>query len=194
MTAPAVIKTWHIPIFGFRQTIGQPTGIDKLWSSLRVFSTTSVSVFPPLKWNTDFENISEFIHNHWFPGTDRPEILVYAYSWGCGHGATSLAKGLKRRGLLIDSMVLCDPVYYKWGQWWRALICSPSITIPQNVVEVHSFFQRLNKPQGTSLYAENEERTTIHVAKQLYRSHAYMDEAPEFHSKCLEIAEKFSGR
>ena len=70
---------------------------------------------------------------------------------------------------------------------WRSLIGRPVIRIPSNVRLVDWFWQRQNKPQGHQLVAESV-RTRIMIPRLLKRDHAYMDDASEFHDRCIESA------
>ncbi len=180
------ILNWHIPISGFTQSIDRANGFDKLWLNLRPLVNEETSLLPPQRWNANFSGIAEFIHRM-RPEKQLPDIRVYAYSWGCGHGFQRLSKELWKRGLVIRKAVLCDPVYHSWWRPWRSMIFSPNITIRKNVNHVDWFFQRQNKPQGTTLVAATS-WTTITAGVELNYNHAYMEDAPEFHAKCLEVA------
>jgi len=146
-----MITHWHIPISGFTQTVGHPTGFDTLWQKLRRVTSPQCCLLHPQEWNADWRALAEFISRN---STPVPYICVYAYSWGCGHGAVKLAKELRKRNLVVQCMVLCDPVFHSWVRPWRALVFSPAIRIPDNVRRVEWFFQRQNKPQATTLVAQ----------------------------------------
>ena len=180
------IEKWHIPISGFTQSINRANGFDKLWLKLRSHSSSLVSLMSPQPWNADFSAIAEWIHRM-RPEERTPDIRVYAYSWGCGHGFVKLADELWKRGLKIDYAVLCDPVYHSWWRPWRAMIFSPEIRIPKSVSRIDWFYQRQNHPQATTLKATSD-LTIITEGVELNYEHEYMDDAPEFHAKCLEVA------
>lgn len=184
-----MIERWHIPISGFTQSIDRANGFDRLWKKLRPLVSESCSLLPPQRWNADFSAIAEFVHR--MRPQKSPDIRVYAYSWGCGHGFMQLAKELKRRGLSISHAVLSDPVFHSWWRPWRSVMTgkwSPPIIIPENVHQVYWFYQRQNRPQATELIAKTGV-TVIHAGVRLERNHEWMDDAPEFWAKCLEIAE-----
>ena len=182
-----MIERWHIPISGFTQSIDRANGFDKLWLKLRSVVNEETSLLPPQRWHADFAAIAAFIHR--MRPQKLPDIRVYAYSWGCGHGFITLAKELDKRGLRISHAVLCDPVYHSWWRPWRAMLAgkwSPPLVIPKNVHQVFWFYQRQNRPQATELIAEAG-GTVIHPGVRLGRDHEWMDDAPQFHTKCLEV-------
>jgi len=181
-----VIRIWHVPISGFTQSLERMSGIETLWLKLRQFSQPDISVLSPLQWKSDWRNLAEFMWRTSSP--DDIRVRVYAYSWGCGHGFVRLAKELRKRGIPIDNAVLSDPVYHSWVRPWRAVIFSPAIKIPDNVRRVDWFFQRQNRPQATTLMAQNPEKTIIAKPRELQRTHEYMDDAVEFHEAALSVA------
>ena len=182
-----MINTWHVPISGFTQTLDRSNGIHKLWIKLRSVVDKQTCIIHPQVWNANFAELAEFI---WMmsQGNGVPTIKVYAYSWGCGHGFVRLAKELRKRGLTIQTAVLCDPVFHSWWRPWRAMVFSPNIEIPSNVEEVFWFRQYRNHPQATGLVEEDKDETNIHSPVVLDREHAYMEDAVEFHDMCLRVA------
>lgn len=185
-----MIRQWHIPISGFTQTINRQTGFDRLWKRFRPLASEEVSLLPPQSWNANFSAIAEFIHRM-NSETDPPDIRIYAYSWGCGHGFVRLSRELLKRGLDVHCAVLCDPVYHSWWRPWRALCTgtwAAPIKIPSNVREVFWFRQFQNRPQATEL-AQTGKQTLIHKPTVLKANHEWMDDQAEFHTKCLEVAQ-----
>jgi len=183
------IHKWHILISGFTQTTGKANGFDKLWLKLRPHASTLVTLTQPQEWNSNFKNLASFVERM-KPEEEKPDIRVYAYSWGCGHGFIRLAKELKKRGHKINYAVLCDPVFHSYWRPWRSMLTgkwSPPIKIPDNVGTVFSFKQRQNRPQATELIACSD-NTTLHSMVELKANHAWMDDQPEFHKCCLNVA------
>lgn len=178
-----MIKRWIIPITGFTQDIGRASGFDKLWLKLRPFASETTSVITPQRWRANFDSLADFIGRH---SEDDPEILIAAYSWGCGHGFLQLAKELGDRGLKIRRAILCDPVYHSWWRLWRALYFSPDIKIPRNVGRVSWLWQKRNRPRGTHLRLSRGADTVIDKPVLCNRTHAWMDDAPEFHKMVLD--------
>ncbi len=120
--------------------------------------------------------------------------VIYVCSWGCCHGFVKLAKEQKRRGIAVEYAVFCDPVYYRWGRWWRGLFrgtLNPPIVIPDNVQKVSWFIQRQNVPQAVGELEPADSETVVVKPVLLHCDHAYMDESPEFQKLCLEVAKKF---
>ena len=181
-------KKWIVPITGFTQSIDRPNGFDSLWHKLRELPEldgSSSVVMTPQEWSASFGHIANFIHRH-KNGSEEPLIYVFAYSWGCGRGFIRLAKELKKRGMSIQHAVLCDPVFHSWARIWRSMVFSPAIKIPSNVHRVSWFRQKQNRPRATELVATGK-YTVIDQPIWLKRSHEWMDDAPEFHEKCLEV-------
>lgn len=110
-----MIERWLIPITGFTQDVGHPNGFDRLWLKLREFASETTSVVTPLRWRANFGQLADFIRRQ---SCDNPDIRIFAYSWGCGHGAMLLAKALGQRGLRVRHAVLNDPVYHSWLRPW----------------------------------------------------------------------------
>ena len=59
--------------------------------------------------------------------------------------------------------------------------------LPANVWRVDSFYQRQNTPQGTSIVLKNKVAQQSDPV-QLNYNHQYIDDAPEFHDKVIEVA------
>lgn len=182
------INVFHVPIMGFTQAIDRRSGMENLWLKLReVLTRESHSLIPPQRWLADFDGLAEFIHRNIDPAG---EVRIYAYSWGCGRGALALTKALNRRGVAVSHMVLADPVFHSWLRVWRGIFharLNPPIVYPQNVQHVASFAQRQNTPQGTEIKLKHP-AGIVEEPILLQRSHAYMDDAPEFHTAALAVA------
>ncbi len=183
------VTHWDIVISGFLQSEGKATGMVALWQLLRENAGPSRCVI--LKsWNDSWSDLAERIRRVG-PKRSEPTVCIYAYSWGAGHGAITLAKELRTRGIRVAHMVLCDPVYRSWliSFRWLAMLKSPNITIPDNVNRVSWFRQKKNRPAGHDLHPENG--TQIEAAVWLPLIHQDMDDAPEFHAKCICVAGQF---
>lgn len=193
----------HFAISGFRQNAESWHGIAELVERLRqdghALEACSRVVYQP--WCADWSAIA----NHaWLLGDFygvRPTVAIYGYSWGGGHGAMELARELGRRGIEVRAMVLADPVYrprsaLAWLYSWRALcnlawpiVGEPLIRVPGNVREVWSFHQTQDRPSGHKMISDSRVNgPTIYPRELLRTTHAYIDNAPEFHAKALEIA------
>jgi hypothetical protein len=184
------IDVCHVPICGFRQGLRWPTGTEILWQRLREqHHNGRVAVLDPQCWDDDWEAAAEFMFR-FRPDAGRLRIGCYAYSWGAGWGAIQLARALRRRGLLIDVMVLCDPVYRHRCRIknWRALWPASTILIPANVLQVHWLYQRQSVPRGHEPIAADPARTAIWGGHEIEADHVHMDEHPDYHRLALAVA------
>lgn len=187
-TAP---QTWHICISGFTESTGERTGLFRLWVKLGFLRSPSVQVLL-LSWRAGWPDVAEQIRLATENGSP-PKIYVYAYSWGAGWGFLQLAKQLAERGISIEHVVLCDPVYRPWFFLFRLLALTDvfQINVPPSVKRVTSFFQRQNRPRGHTVVATSS--TRMDAPRELQVIHAYMDDQEEFHESCLEIAYQSMG-
>lgn len=182
------IRKWIICVAGFLQDEGTPGGLVALWRQLH-----SVHAAPDVRvefraWNDRAGPLAELV---WRlrPDTNRPAVVICAYSWG-GASAQNIADQLARRGLVVDQMVLADAVYrhgYCLGNW-RALVPWSQITIPHNVRRVAWFRQKTNRPRGHDLTAADPTKTTIEAATLARVDHKYMDDLREFHVAAMAAA------
>jgi pimeloyl-ACP methyl ester carboxylesterase len=188
----------HQCISGFTQNVGYLHGVMKLSERLRKHSAcdchgTRVELNT---WKSDWKQIAEYYwllsEFHFKPLT----LCVYAYSWGCGWGAMELARNLKNANIRIRAMVLCDPVFRhpEWYMRWKSIVhrdskFEPVIKIPDNVEEVFSFYQTVNRPGGHKLVADGN--TTIHPSIHVKDTiHQKMDDNWKFHLLSLEVANR----
>ena len=185
------IRTRHVCISGFLQSIAKPVGFERLWLKLRRHEkpTSRVSYLP---WNANWSSVAEhFMRTGPADDFTTLTVRVYAYSWGVGNGFMKLARELRKRGMSIEKAVLCDGVYHSGWLPWRAVFSpfwTPRIVVPDNVGEVWWLRQKENKPMGHDILAASCVSTTIHDPRVLSVAHSYMDDAPEFHRLCLQVA------
>lgn len=203
-------RTWGICISGFTQSEATENGVLDLAEKLCRFRSPETSVRYQ-RWCDDFAAVAEHIfavtRNLRRESGDesfRPTILIFAYSYGGGYGAVKLVSELCKRGLLVNAVVLSDPVWRlrlpllgRFGRWIEALASPIALTIigkvkfkAQSIGSIDWFFQRQNRPCGREPICAG---ARILRGVQLQAVHAYMDDAPEFHAKCFEVAEKFCG-
>ena len=189
-----MIKNAVIPISGFTQSIGKPTGFDCLWEDLRPIVNPETTLFQPVRWCDNMKHIAQFLARH----LDQQDhtILVAAYSWGGGWGFTQLAKEFNKCGLKIKAAILCDPVYRSphLTMRWRSLfnkipILTPKIKIPASVHEVFWYYQTQSKPQAHKLVKANKKQATvIHHGQHLTGlDHMYMDDSKVFHHHVTDL-------
>lgn len=140
------------------------------------------------RWNDHWRDMAR--QCHLWRDRYHPEplgVMVAAYSWGVGNGLVKFANALGRYGIDVSAAVCCDGVYrHPWLQWvtqWRAFHDGYRIDLPLNVIQIHGFYQRVNKPHGLALCDPNRCASWT----ELQRPHAEMDSAPEYQAKCLEV-------
>jgi hypothetical protein len=68
---------------------------------------------------------------------------------------------------------------------WSPLLGEPRIVVPGNVRRVEFFRQRVNRPHGHALVAEND-HTELIDRGLLQLSHARIDDSRAFHSVALQ--------
>lgn len=151
-------------------------------------------------WNDDWPAVAESI---WLLGQHHRATIVvniYAYSWGGGWGAVRLSRELRNRGISVHYLVLSDAVYRHPARlmWWTSLLgrrypWSPKIRIPSNVIHVTPFHQTQNRPQGHQIVGDRDFTGAIWESTELKCTHAYMDDAAEFHKAAIDAAEKLRG-
>lgn len=191
----------NVCISGFTQTQGRGHGVFRLSEAL-VEAGYNEGVNRRvwyLKWNENWKRWAEHVELIGLLHNEEVLVAVHGYSWGGGWGAIQFARQLRRLGIAVRVMVLCDPVYrsrwlsFRWLSLLRRdvpLLGSPVIRIPSNVGEVHCFHQTMNRPQAHRLLPENG--TKINPSVRLWRTHEAMDDAPEFHRQSLAVADRLA--
>lgn len=183
------IRQWHVVISGFLQRQGHPNGMLRLAMQLhRQYASNDCMVELRL-WQEDMKGLAEKI---WLtrPADSRPpRVKIYGYSWG-GAAALQLAEQLWDRSIDVEYVVLSDAVYRHryWLGNWRACWPFSSLIVPPNVRRVAWYRQRRNWPRGHDVIAATPHKTDITNGAILDATHAYMDDAPQFIAKCLEVA------
>lgn len=116
--------------------------------------------------------------------------LVFPFSWGGGEGLPSLATALHPYGQMIHTAVTCDAIYkhFFYAGNWRVLYPKARIIMPDNVLRIIPFAQRQGIPMGRGIASTR----LVEPMTYLDYSHVEMDSAPEWHSKCVEIAKDFA--
>ena len=204
---PNAIKTWHVVIGGFLQTKGTANGMIGLWQRLKEFSNPSTHIIFGA-WNEDYSSLAELI---WRAGeqdtNEQVNINIYCYSWG-GTASLRLSKELKSRGLTVQNLVMCDPVYRPrfFSFKFLAMLPWPKLLVPANVKNVFWFHQtnprfsldgepiwkiwKAFHPAGHEVLTSSED-TVVVGPMELVEEHIYCDDNPEFQNTCLELAQKF---
>ena len=184
----APITHWHYVISGFLQNRGTYDGSLDLWRKMCSAHHGPDERVELCPWNTRWDAEAEFVYRF---RNGCPVVTIAAYSWGAGWGAMRFARELGKRGIVVRSMVLSDPVYRHplLAMRWLTLFRFPVIRVPANVQDVRWFRQRDDWPSGHELYAEGE-GTHIYDPVEADCGHLLMDELPAFHAAALEEAER----
>ena len=189
----------HACISGFRQSAGSWNGTLTV-RELLVRNGHSLGVESRVDyytWNSRWRDVAEYYSAISSRYNIRPTIVVHAYSWGAGYGAMSLAKCLRRRGLRVKAMVLCDPVYkdpnilFVWrslSRWNLPFLSAPKILVPSNVDYVCGVRQCMARPMGHELVACRNADTKIDQFLELPADHTHIHDQPEWHQMCLDVA------
>lgn len=151
-------------------------------------------------WNDDFAQLAELIFVEAQLAEElRPKIVLAGYSWGGGRGVITLAKELRRRGLGIQRVDLCDAVYFSPYPLWvcRALGAfrdQQVIRIPPNVRHVTFGRQTQSEPNGHPVVAKNTRRTTIEEEYTINADHIWADDDHQWHERVCRSAAKVIGQ
>lgn len=181
-----IIAEWHILLSGFLQRAGDINGVVLIWDELRkLVPEAEVQLHG---WDANLPDLAELIARL-SPSFTGPRVNLYGYSWG-GQSAVLLARELRRRGVVVQHLVLSDAVYRHWYRlgWWRAFLPGVRIIVPDNVRRVTHFRQRQSRPKGHAVTAENPGRTMMDPVVWLPVDHMWMDDAAEFRAACVAAA------
>lgn len=217
------IDRWIILFAGYTQTHGQVTGLCRLWRDLHARYSSQRCVVHLATWKDDVADLAEWVWR--FRPEERtlisretsrpykhqpvPHLVVVGYSFG-GQTSVNFAGELDRRGLDVQRMVLCDPVYrYRCPLgWWRSMMPFSEIVVPANVDRV-DWCRQTNprfafgrpgpfaQPAGHDVVAEEPDVTRIEAPIVLDVQHTYIDDSPVFHEmsdeavrECFESQER----
>jgi len=184
------IREWHVVISGFLQKSGTLNGVTRVWGDLRQITVGRLDACVELiRWSDDYDDLAERI-KQLSPVDNDPTVNVYGYSYG-GMSGVNFAKCLKKRGLKVNHIVLCDAVYrhWYWAGNWRSLVSWRSISVPDNVLRVTQFRQRESLPMGHEIKAENAGLTDLGPINWLTTDHCWMDDHPAFRKACKEACQ-----
>lgn len=172
---------------GFRETKMAETGIEKAWKRLQPLESADLTIITPYDWNENFGGLARFLLRN-SKAWDSAEVMVIAYSWGCGVGFENFANEAKNLGITIRVAVLCDPVFRSrvFPTWFPfnplsvSPVFRPNILVPASVRRVEWVRQKLDYPQGHDLVAEDPSRTLISAPLWVARGHRVIDDSMEF--------------
>lgn len=182
------IKTWILVISGFRQTYKADDGSDELYYKLHKYNSPTVRV-ERLTWKENWRQWAGWIEKNSTSGT---KILVFAYSYGAGHGYRKLAKYLARLNVKVYFAVLCDPVYRSWLLILRWLALIPWKTFPvKNTRFVKVLYQRGGRPKGhIPKEGHQKDGSFVYPAELLENENHYtIDRCERYHAVAQKVVE-----
>lgn len=177
---------WVVLLMGFTERLAAPTGMEQIWREVRAEADQDTVIVTPFEWWEDTRGMIDFIRRN---SDTPPELMVIAYSWGCGWAFTHLAEDAWRAGVPIRYAVLCDPVYRSrlMPSWLPfnpisiSPVFRPPITIPPSVERVEWVRQRKDlRVRGHDLIEADRNKTVIGKGRYLEYNHTQIDESPEF--------------
>jgi hypothetical protein len=177
-------------ISGYTQSDENWNGVhelrEKLLSELDNYSSLSVRIRLDT-WNSNWRGIARQLYMLRERYDEEPfAVVVFAYSWGVGHGLVKLAKYLNRYGVNIDHAVLSDGIYRHWFSAgnWRVLVGKPPILLPPNIIRVDGFYQETSWPSGVKPVGPIEHWELVQLP------HIEMDDSKKWHTRCIQVAKQ----
>lgn len=184
-----------LPFMGFTETGSRACGMEDLWFHvLRPLASGSVTIYHPQEWSKNVHGILAQMRR-----LGIAEVMVIGYSWGGGAGAMNFARAARQYGIHIPVVCLCDPVYRsRFLPSWLPLnplsmTRIPRISVPMAVDQVWWVRQKMNRPAGHHLVAENPSITTIHPGEFLEVRHEHIDEHPQWIDLVMRQSRVFVG-
>ena len=182
-------QVWVVLIGGFTQRDYRENGLQRLWMKLNRVAVPMTHV-ALREWTVNTSRLAQRIWLVSRYDESPPIIIVVGYSYG-GQTAVNFCRDLARRGLMVESLVLCDAVF----RWLRVLPTLSSlfsfwrIRVPRNVRMVRWFYQRMSIPFGHRVVRDDPEQTAFwnneFFGKELEAGHVYVDDNLEFHTHVL---------
>lgn len=185
------IDTWIVVIGGFLQT-SWSGGLVRLWRKIHNRYAAPSCAVTAHAWNDDWSGLAELMR-----GSGARRIVLVGYSWGVGHGAMTLARELKGRGITVERVISCDgvahPRFLKVRAVFNWIMPPPRIFVPANVHHVHFVRQDTNTPRGHRFTAENGTQLHNHGLIGAGFTHQDADDSPVFHDLTLNLLEQELG-
>lgn len=202
------IENWIVCISGYLQGQGNAEqGIPALAHGLQIQHGSHARV-EFHTWNSDWSGIAEWIFRTSQNGKP-PTIMLVAYSWGVGFGATRFIRELRHRKLRVNCAVFADGVYHFGGPLFHKCGVSQlaayttrlgnrkTVKLEDNIDEVHWFRQDDMSILQPKTWLRGHQlvyrKTGVPLPNEVLLSdvtHSYIDEAPEFKRKVMECANK----
>jgi len=173
------VTRWIVCIAGWQQNEGQTTGLEELQDRLHRRCSNRSTRVVLRAWNDSPSHIAERIFRR-RPNDGQPAVVIIGYSYG-GYSAVLLARQLQRRGIEVETMLLCDAVWRpsRWCPSVLSLLPWWTLRVPGNVRRLYSWRQKTNKPSGHAIALEDTS-TLWSTRSVVGTTHRYMDENPEF--------------
>ena len=182
-------QTWVVLIGGFTQKTYADNGLQRLWIALNRHSRPMVHI-AFREWSFSYRRLAERIFHVSRFDNLPPQVVVVGYSYG-GQTALNFCRQLKRRGIEVEHLVLCDAV-----RRWISRIPTPSsllrfwsLRVPDNVRSVRYFIQRVNHPRGHRVVLDDSGKTLFWNNEKngydLQVAHEYCDDHTVFQNHVL---------
>jgi pimeloyl-ACP methyl ester carboxylesterase len=181
-------QIWVVLYQGFTQSASRSTGFEKLWERLGDLRC-DLANRELRDWNSSPGPLAERIWRLSYDNEMPPKIIVAGYSYG-GTTAVNFCRSLWKRGLVVDSLFLADPVWrpFSFLPSLRSLCPWKKLFVPRNVLSCYVTHQRANSPCGHQVIAENDKLTQITGPFLRSVTHEYMDDDKQFHRAVYNAA------
>jgi hypothetical protein len=183
---------------GFQESEAKRSGFEAgYFDIVRHFASEQVTTYHPRTWKTDIDNLLRQLFEN---GIREVAILCYSHGQSA---AMDFGQKAGHYGIKIPLLLTCDAVYRpSWAPRSmlaqilavRAMIGNPKIKVPPSIREVFSVIQKIEKPCGHPLVAEDTKATLIYNPEVLTYGHTRMDEAPEWWQLVSEKLKRFTHR
>lgn len=179
---------WAYYASGFREDRGEHTGTKENAHRVRdLYQAQAVVAY--VEWDDNPEGHAQSLAAQW---TSGDTLIVTGYSWGCGNWIKKFLWELHRLNptIIVDHLLLVDPVVRSRWPWMRWLAVSPwgTINLPENVEEAFVFFQRVNEPNASVVQLGGR---VVTPHKELFVPHTKIDNHLAVRTKVLQVAEKY---
>jgi hypothetical protein len=164
------------------------------------------------RWDDNWDDLAEWIFRR-CSSIENIKLLCICYSWGVGFGFRKFAKACRKRGILISGAVLSDPVAHLgirfchriglsqaaafWPPRSPCFKCARRLRLwlPDNInkEKTYWFTQENSLLRGHDLYWSDTKELAQNKMVLKFRTHTYMDEAPEFRRRAIDLADELFG-
>lgn len=165
------------------------------------------------RWDDDWDDLAEWIFRR-CSDVKNIKLLCICYSWGVGFGFKKFAHACRSRGIVIGGAVLADPVAHLGGRFSHRIYLAQAaafwpprspcfrcvrrlrLWLPDNIDKQNTFWftQENSRLRGHNIYWLDTQQRAENKTVLKFRVHSYMDEAPEFKQRAIEVADKMFGK